>query len=266
MAKILDGKTLSLIIVEELRRTISKFKAKPKLVIVQVGNREESNTYVKHKLKFAEKIGAIAEHVRLPETVSETALLKRIEKLNADTSVHGVIVQLPLPEHLDARVITKTLRPEKSVDGSPFFVPATTRGILTLLAHYKVPIAGRKAVVIGRSELVGKPTALAFLDRGATVMVCHSQTKNLAGETKSADIVVVAAGKPNLITAKHVSKNQAIVDVGINIVKGKLVGDVDFKKVSKIVKAISPVPGGVGPMTIASLFENLLDAHALQSK
>ncbi len=263
---LLDGKALNLIIAENLQRKILKLKTKPKLVIIQVGNKEESNTYIKHKLKFAETIGAIAEHVKLPETISETSLLSRLEKLNRDKSVHGVIAQLPLPNQIDPKVISQAILPEKSVDGSAFFLPATTRGILTLLDHYKVQIAGKKAVVVGRSELVGKPTTLALINRDATVTVCHSKTKNMAAETRTADILIVATGKPNLIGSKHISKHQVVVDVGINLVKGKLVGDVDFSKVSKIVRAISPVPGGVGPMTVASLFENLLDAYKLQTK
>lgn len=271
MAKILDGKALNLLIAEGLQQKIAKLKTKPKLVIIQVGAREESNTYIKHKLKFAETIGAVAEHIKLAETISETSLLSRIEKLNTDKSVHGVIVQLPLPKKIDSKVISQAILPEKSVDGSPFFIPATTRGILTLLDHYKVPVAGKKAVVVGRSELVGKPTALALLDRGATVTICHSQTKNLAAETKTADILIVAVGKPKLIGPKHVSKHMIVIDVGINPTSHKLrgasiVGDVDFPKVSKIVRAISPVPGGVGPMTVASLFQNLFDAYELQTK
>lgn len=268
--KILDGKALSLRCAEKLATQVKRLKTKPKLVIVQVGSKEESNTYIKHKLKFAEKIGAIAEHRIFPETVSETRVLKEIERLNTDKAVHGIIVQLPLPSHLDVRVISSAVLLEKAVDGSPFFVPATTRGILTLLEHYKIPVAGKKAVVVGRSELVGKPTALSLLNRGATVTVCHSQTKNLTEETKRADILVVAVGKPKLIGLKHVSKRQVVIDVGINPTSHKLrgasvAGDVDFEKVSKIVKAISPVPGGVGPMTVASLFENLLDAYRLKN-
>lgn len=264
--KILDGKALNLLIAANLQWKIAKLKTKLKLVIVQVGNKEESNVYIRHKLKFAEKISALAEHKKFKESVSESTLLKEIERLNTDKSVHGVIVQLPLPKQIDSKIIAQAIVPEKSVDGSAFFIPATTRGILTLLDHYKIPITGRKAVVVGRSELVSKPTALALLNRDATVTVCHSKTKNVPRETRQADILIVAAGKPKLITAKHVSKNQIVIDVGINIVNGKMVGDVDFTKVSKIVRAISPVPGGVGPMTVTSLFENLLDAHELQTK
>ncbi len=271
--KILDGKKLSIEIASKLEKQIRSLETKPKLVIIQVGEREESNTYIRNKLKFAEKIGATAEHRKFTENIREEKLVKEIEKLNKNKSVHGIIVQLPLPRHLNPRVISGAALPEKAVDGSLLFTPATTKGIIALLDHYKIPIAGKKVVVVGRSELVGKPTALALLNRDATVTVCHSQTKDMARETKRADILIVAIGKAKLIGKKHVSKNQIVVDVGINLVNGpstelgvkKLVGDVDFEKVSKTVKAISPVPGGVGPMTIASLFENLLDAYLLQS-
>ena len=266
MAKILDGKKLNLLIAEKLREEIAGLETRPKLVIIQVGDRPESNTYIRHKLAFAERIGAICEHVRLPERVSEERLLSEVAVHNADLDVHGIIVQFPLPRHISEDVVTETIVPEKAVDGSVFFTPATARGVLTLLEHYKVPMAGKKAVVVGRSRLVGEPTALTLLDRDATVTICHSKTKNLAAETSAADILIAAAGKPGLITAKHVSKGQTVVDVGINFVDGKMTGDVDFAKVSKIVKFISPVPGGVGPMTVASLFENLLDAYDLQAK
>lgn len=264
--KILDGKALNLLIAEKLKKKIKALKAHPKLVIIQVGNREESNAYIKRKLAFAEKIGAQTELVKLSETIAEEKLVEEIEKHNADKAVHGVIVQLPLAKHINNEVIAETIVPEKSVDGSHLFIPATTRGILTLLSHYKIHVAGKKAVVIGRSALVGEPTSLALLDKDATVTICHSKTKNLAKETQQADIIIAASGKPKLITAKHVTPHQVVIDVGINYVKGKMTGDVDFANVSPIVKAISPVPGGVGPMTVASLFENLLDAYELQTK
>jgi methylenetetrahydrofolate dehydrogenase (NADP+)/methenyltetrahydrofolate cyclohydrolase len=266
VTKILDGKALNLSIAERLKEEIAKLTAKPKLVIIQVGSRPESNTYIKHKLAFAARIGAPCEHIELPESVSEERLLSEVAIHNADRDVHGVIVQVPLPRHLSEDAIMEAIAPEKAVDGSVFFTPATARGVLSLLEHYKVPIAGKKAVVVGRSRLVGEPIALALLDRDATVTICHSKTKNVAKETQAADILIAAAGKPKLIGAKHVRKGQTVVDVGINSLNGKLVGDVDFEKVSKTVKLISPVPGGVGPMTVASLFENLLDAYKLQTE
>ncbi len=267
MSKILDGKKLSGEIAEDLNKKIGRLRIKPKLVIIQVGGLSESNTYIKHKKNFAEKIGALVEHKQFKNTVKESKLLVQIEKCNSDKSIHGIIVQLPLPKHLSPEIINEAINESKKVDGGKFFLPATTQGIITLLERYKISIPGKKVVVVGRSELVGKPTALALLDQGATVTVCHRGTKDLKSETTRAQILVVAAGKPKLITEKHVSPNQVVIDVGININnKRKLVGDVDFEKVKNIVKAITPVPGGVGPMTVASLFENLLKAYKLQAK
>ncbi|MBI2594208.1 bifunctional 5,10-methylenetetrahydrofolate dehydrogenase/5,10-methenyltetrahydrofolate cyclohydrolase [Candidatus Curtissbacteria bacterium] len=289
-AKILDGKKLNEKIANELAAKIRGLTPKPKLVIIQVGNLAESNAYIARKKSFGEKIGAIVDHIKLPQDVVKQALLSEIRNLNSDSSVHGVIVQMPLPKHLDRDKIIEAIDPKKDVDGltstnlkllwegrSQGYVPATTKGILSLLDYYKIPVTGQKVVVVGRSFLVGKPTALAFLNRDATVTVAHSKTKNLKLETRNADILVVAAGKPDLITKEYVSKGQVVVDVGITaidqlpatknqklemeLVKKKLVGDVDFESVRNIVEAISPVPGGTGPMTVASLFENLFEAY-----
>ena len=265
MAIILDGKKLSAEIAQKLARKISRLKRKPRLVIIQVGAVLESDVYIKRKKLFGERIGAIVVHKQYPISVREASLLSSIGKLNKDKSVHGVIVQLPLPKHLDPAVITGAIDERKRVDGGKFFTPATARGVMAMLDKYKIKITGQKATVVGRSEFVGKPIALALLEKNATVTVCHKQTKDLKKETRQADIIVVAAGKPGLITPKHVSKNQVVIDVGITARNNKLFGDVDFKKVSKVVKAISPVPGGVGPMTVASLFQNLLEAHSLQA-
>jgi methylenetetrahydrofolate dehydrogenase (NADP+)/methenyltetrahydrofolate cyclohydrolase len=286
MTQILDGKLVRDKIAQELSEQISKLDPKPKLAIFQLGDVPESNTYISQKIKFGEKIGAIVEHLKLPESTSQDELIKKIQNLNSDSSVHGIIVQLPIPQNLDREAVIESVDPKKDVDGQTSrniklliegqdtFIPATTKGILTLLDHYSIDPAGKHVVVVGRSTLVGKPTALAFLNRDATITVCHKKTGNLAAVTKTADILVVAVGKINLITADHVTKNQVIIDVGINVVEGqkledeipkrKLVGDVDFENVSKIVKAISPVPGGAGPMTVASLFQNLLQAYKNQ--
>src|SRR3989344_2286698 len=267
MVKILDGKKLSSELAQKLKKIIEKLKIKPKLVIIQVGDNARSMSYIKRKIIFAEKIGALVEHKKNPENISETTLIASIRRFNADKSAHGIIVQLPLPKHIDTRRVSETIDYEKDVDGfRGHFVPATARGILTLLDKYKVKISGQKVVVVGRSEFVGKPIALALLNREATVTICHKRTRDLAREIKDADILVIAAGHPKLIKSGHVNKNQVIIDVGINILKDrKVTGDVDFKNVSKVVKAISPVPGGVGPMTIASLFQNLLEAYSLQA-
>ena len=319
MAKILNGKVVNEKIAEELRAEILRAKKsqglRPKLVIIQVGNLAESNAYIARKKAFGEKIGAIVDHVKFPEDVTQEKLQTTIYKLNADSTVHGIIVQMPLPAHLDKNKIIDAIIPVKDVDGLTStnlkllwenrpegYIPATTKGILTLLNHYEIPIAGKNVVVVGRSFLVGKPTALAFINKDATVTIAHSKTKNLATVTKSADILVVAAGKPNLIGKEHVTKGQVVIDVGINVMENvivirhsrrsnlekttasldkqsfsanklgtrsdksrKLVGDVDFENVKNIVAAISPVPGGIGPMTVASLFQNLLHAHKNQT-
>ncbi len=268
MAKILDGKKLNAQIAEGLKKKITKLRAKPKLLIIQVGENAESSTYIKRKIIFGERIGALVELKRYPANIREKKLISEIENFNIDRLTHGVIVQLPLPPHLNQSRIIGALNPDKDVDGfHGHFTPATARGVITMLDSYGLKIAGKKAVVVGKSELVGKPIALALLSRGATVTVCHKQTKDLKKETLQAEILVVAAGHPKLITKNHVSKGAVVVDVGINILKNKkLVGDVDFPNVSKLTKAISPVPGGVGPMTVASLFENLLEAYRLQTK
>lgn len=282
-AKILDGKVVRDKIAEKLKTQISVLSTKPKLVIIQVGNLPESNAYIRQKVLFGEKIGAVVEHLKLPEDIDQENLNSQLSTLNSDTSVHGIIVQLPIPKNLDKDKLIEAIDPAKDVDGQTAtnikylfenkktgYIPATTKGILTLLRHYQIPVNGKNITVIGRSSLVGKPTALALINLDATVTVCHSSTRKLADKTKTADILIVAVGKPKLIKNFHVHKNQTVIDVGINAVESdssatKLVGDVDFDTVSKIVSAITPVPGGIGPMTVASLFENLLEAAKSQT-
>lgn len=310
MTKILDGKIVRDKIAQELSEKISKLDPKPQLAIVQIGDLPESNSYIRQKKLFGEKIGAIVNHIKLPENVTQENLTSEIRNLNSDSSVHGIIIQMPIPDRLDKDKLIDKILFWKDVDGLSAInlkhlsegrnlgsIPATTKGILTLLNYYKIPFAGKKVVIVGRSTLVGKPTALALLNQDATVTICHSKTRNLKQETRNADILVVAAGRPKLITKEHVSKGQVVVDVGINVILNgsegsldsssrpiymggtqndkstkpetepsgrKLVGDVDFEEVSKIVAAISPVPGGVGPMTVASLFQNLLEAYQNQ--
>lgn len=278
MSQILDGKIVRDKIADELKsKTQSLFPA-PRLVIIQVGDNPESNTYIGQKIKFGERIGANIKHLKLPEDITEKTLNFQISNYNSEKSTNGIIVQLPIPENLDKDQIIEAINPAKDVDGlhslnlkklmendPTGLVPATTKGILTLLEHYKINPAGKRVVVVGRSSLVGKPTALAFLNLDATVTVVHSKTKNMEEITKNADIIISAVGKPGLITKNHVSPGQVIVDVGTTVVDGKLKGDVDFDEVSKIVDWISPVPGGVGPMTVASLFQNLLQAYQNQN-
>lgn len=297
--KILDGKIVRDEIAQKVKTEISKFKTKPKLVIIQVGDNPESNAYIGQKIKFGERIGAPAELAKFPENTTQTELESKISELNADNSVHGIIIQIPIPNHLDKDKLIDLINWRKDVDGlsaiclkllsegNPTgYIPATTKGVLTLLDYYNISVSGKKVIIIGRSFLVGKPTALAMLNRDATVTICHSKTKDLKAETKNADILIVAIGKPNLIGREHVSPNQVVIDVGINVVEPKarplhqtttelrpglsseprkLVGDVNFDEVSPIVSAITPVPGGIGPMTVASLFENLLEAYNKQN-
>lgn len=281
--KILDGRIIRDKIARKLETRNLKLETKPRLVIFQVGDLAESNSYISQKIKFGQKIGAIVDHQKLPIDIPQEELISKILTFNSDPAIHGIIVQLPLPNRLDKDKIIDEISPVKDVDGqtstnikllfegmgSNGFIPATTRGILTLLDYYKINPAGKHVVVVGRSTLVGKPTAIAFLNRDATVTVCHSKTKNLKLETRNADILVVAAGRPKLISKDYVKPGQAVIDVGINVIDNKkletgnkkLAGDVDFDSVSQIVGAITPVPGGIGPLTVASLFENLMEAY-----
>ena len=277
MSQILDGKALRDEILDDLKDRISKLDQKPELVIFQIGDVAESNTYIVQKIKFGEKIGAIVTHKKLPLDIAEPELIGQIQLANDDENVNGIIIQLPIPQSLNKEKIIDSISPQKDVDGqtaisikslvvgSPTFIPATTKGVITLLDANKIDPSGKHVVVVGRSTLVGKPTALALLNRDATVTIAHKKTQNLQAITKSADIIVVATGKPKLITKDYVSENQIIIDIGITVVDGKLVGDVDFENVKDLVAAISPVPGGAGPMTVASLFQNLLEAYQKQS-
>jgi len=289
MALLLDGKKVRDAISKELQKEIEELGVKPCLVILQVGDLEESNAYISQKQKFAELVGAAVIHKRYEKDVSQDFIIADVENLNADEGVHGIILQLPIPAHLNAGKIIDHIAPAKDVDGltatnlkllaqnnAEGFVPATTKGVLALLDAYKIELAGKKVLMVGRSMLVGKPTALALLNKNASVTVAHSKTADLKKETLAADIIVVAIGKPRYITSEYVRSGQVIVDVGINLDtvglkeeipgKRKLVGDVDFDAVKDIVSAISPVPGGVGAMTVASLFENLVEACKRQVK
>ncbi len=276
MAKILDGKKLSLLKGEELKKRILSLDKQPTLLIIQVGDKKESNTYIKHKKDFAKFVGAEIIHKIYPESVTKDELVRDIEIFNIDPSINGIIVQLPIPASLNSNSIINKIAAKKDVDGQtsnslkklvdnePGFIPATTRGIMTLLDYYGLELSGKKVVILGRSTLVGKPTALAFMNKNATVTVCHSKTENLKEETKRADILIVAIGKPEFIKKDFVREDQVVIDVGINFIKtngqNKLVGDVDFEEVKQVVSYITPVPGGVGPMTVLSLFLNLFDA------
>ena len=272
MAIILDGKKLRDKILDDLKNKAAVLAGTPKLVVISVGDDAASKIYVNNKKKYAEKIGIAAEIVEYPQSVSQEVLLKEIARLNNDSKVTAILVQFPLPEHIDKLKILTAIAPRKDVDGftpynsgllfsgaKPFAYPATPRGILRLLDEYNIEIEGQHVVVVGRSNIVGKPLAQMMLNRNATVTVCHSHTKNLADITKTADILVSAAGG-KIIEDNMIKSNCVVVDVGIfRDEQGKLRGDVNFETVSKIASHITPVPGGVGPMTIASLMLNIVD-------
>lgn len=278
---LLDGKRARDVRTRALSESFSTLGFVPRLAIVQVGDNPDSTVYIEQKKKFATKIGVAVHHLKFPEDVPFDTLSKETQRLNADSLVQGIIVQLPLPKSLDKEKVIALIQPEKDVDGltdenqtllsegRPRFVPATARGVLSLLDFYQIPLSGKKVAVLGRSRLVGLPTALAITARGGLVSVCHSQTTDTRAVTRDADIVVVAIGKPRLIDASYIKEGAVVVDVGINSVEipeRHVVGDVNTASVAPLVSAISPVPGGVGPMTVLSLFENLLDATKLAMK
>lgn len=279
-AKIIDGKKTAQEIRSELKREIQNLKIKPELRVILVGNNPASQIYVKNKEKYASEVGIKSETIRLPEDITEEKLLKQIKKLNKDKHINGILVQLPLPSHINEFSVINAIAPKKDVDGftiynkgllsigKPALTPCTPLGIIELLKQYKVNIASKNAVVIGRSNIVGKPMAQLLLNEDATVTICHSKTKNLAEITANADILISAVGKPKFIGKKYVKKDATVIDVAMNrdTKNNRWVGDVDFDNVSKVAKFITPVPGGVGPMTIAMLLKNTVQAYKIQKK
>jgi methylenetetrahydrofolate dehydrogenase (NADP+)/methenyltetrahydrofolate cyclohydrolase len=271
-AKIIDGKSLAIEVRESLAQTIQTLSARgvrPGLAVVLAGDDPASRLYVRNKIRACEQSGVRWELHEYAHDVPEATLVERIEGLNNDPGVHGILIQLPLPRPLDVSHILDTVSPAKDVDGfhleslgalaagRPGFVPCTPAGIMRMLEHERVPLAGRHAVVVGRSNVVGKPLALLLLQRDATVTICHSKTPALADTTRRADVLVAAAGRPGLITADMVKPGACVIDVGTNrLPNGKLAGDVDFDAVREVAGLISPVPGGVGPMTVAMLIAN----------
>ena len=282
-AKIIDGKAVAQKLRAEYKQKAAALKAQgvtPGLAVVQVGDDPASSSYVRNKARGCAEVGVYSDMRRLPADTSEGALLDCIDQLNRDPRIHGVIVQLPLPRHLDAVRVLQGLAVEKDVDGfswtnlgalvedRPRFVPCTPLGIMRLLEHEGIVVEGRNAVVVGRSSTVGKPQALLLMAGNATVTVCHSRTRDLARFTRDADILVVAVGKPGLVTADMIKPGGAVIDVGINrLSDGSLVGDVDFAGARERAGWITPVPGGVGPMTVAMLIANTVTAagHSLKS-
>ena len=275
-ARIIDGRRIAAELRHDIRERVRQGRGEnrgvPGLAVILVGDDTASATYVRNKAKACEEAGIASRQLIFPRYVSREELGEAIRSLNRDPGIHGILVQLPLPKHLDERAVLEIVDPAKDVDGftftnigrlaenQPQFVPCTPAGILELLDREKFEIAGRHAVVVGRSEIVGKPIALLLLHRHATVTICHSRTVDLAGETRRADILVAAAGRAKLITGDMVKPGAVVIDVGINRVNGKLVGDVDFDSVARGASAITPVPGGVGPMTVAMLLCNTLRA------
>lgn len=278
-AKIIDGKSLAAQVRHSLKGAIAALAARgvrPGLAAILAGNDPASRVYVRNKARACDDAGVRSEIHELPENVSESALLERVARLNADRTVHGVLVQLPLPRHLDAHRVLDAISPAKDVDGfhavnlgalvqgRPGFVPGTPAGVMRLIEHAGVDLAGRPAVIVGRSNIVGKPLALLLLQRDATVTICHSRTRDLAAVAREADVLIAAVGRPRLITASMVKPGACVIDVGINrLADGKLAGDVDFDAVKEIAGSITPVPGGVGPMTIAMLISNTVRAAEL---
>jgi methylenetetrahydrofolate dehydrogenase (NADP+)/methenyltetrahydrofolate cyclohydrolase len=275
-AKIIDGNALAKQVRSEIATRTSKLVAKgikPGLAVLLVGEDPASQVYVRNKVKACEDVGMFSILERHSADLTEANLLKRINELNSDPKIHGILVQLPLPKHIDSHRVIEAIAPEKDVDGfhvanagalmigAPLFRPCTPYGCMKMLESIDYPIRGARAVVIGASNIVGKPMAMLLLQAGATVTICNSKTKDLTAHTKEADILVVATGKPKMVTADMVKPGAVVIDVGINrLPDGKLCGDVDFDSVKEIAGAITPVPGGVGPMTITMLLLNTLEA------
>lgn len=277
MANIIDGKAISAQIREEIAEKVKLYNEKtglrPGLAVIIVGENPASQVYVRNKKKACEQVGFNSWVYEMPESTTQDELNALIDQLNGDPGVHGILVQLPLPKHLDEEEVILRIKPEKDVDafhpynvgritiGDPKFLPCTPAGIMELLHRSNIEISGKECVVIGRSNIVGKPMALLLLAENGTVTVCHSKTKDLKEVCRRADILVVAIGKADFVTSEMVKDGAVVIDVGMNRnAEGKLTGDVDFASVSEVASYITPVPGGVGPMTITMLLQNTLTA------
>jgi len=277
MGTIIDGTKIAQDIRNEVRQKTMELRQQksitPGLAVVLVGDDPASQVYVGRKAKACAEVGFLSREYKLPADTEEKKLLKIIKKLNKDELVHGILVQLPLPKHISTENIIAAINPDKDVDGfhpynvgglvtgTPLFVPCTPRGIMELISRSGIDLTGKEAVVVGRSNIVGKPMAFLLLAQNATVTMCHSRTKDLPSVTRRADVLIAAIGKPRMIKADMVKEGAVIIDVGVNrLENGKLAGDVDFDEVAPRASYITPVPGGVGPMTIAMLMKNTLDA------
>lgn len=273
----LDGKLLSAKIKDEVKAESDSYKQTPILCVITIGDDEASKVYVENKRKACEYCDISMMHFSYDETVKESEVIKKIKELNKDKSINGIILQLPIAKKYNAKKILNTISPDKDVDGltdisqgkimggNATFIPCTPKGILEIFSHYNINLEGKNVVVVGRSDLVGKPIMLECIRNNATVTMCHSKTKDLASHTKEADILIVATGKKHLIDSSMVKDGVVIIDVGINRIEGKLYGDVNPDVESKA-SYMTPVPGGVGPMTVAMLLKNTMIAYKVQNK
>ncbi|MFW5879554.1 MAG: bifunctional methylenetetrahydrofolate dehydrogenase/methenyltetrahydrofolate cyclohydrolase FolD [bacterium] len=279
MTNLIKGKELSEKIIEKVSKELTNYSKKPGLTVIIVGNDPASSVYVNKKKQKAEKAGFNSQVIELPDSVTQGELEKYIDNLNEDNTVDGILVQLPLPKHIDTYKIIEKIKPEKDVDGfhpvnvgklviglKPFAVSCTPNGIIKLLEDKNIEIEGKHAVIIGRSNIVGKPMAALLLNKNATVTICHSRTRDLKEICKQADIIIAAVGIPKFIKKDWIKQGATVIDVGINRTdEGKLVGDVDFEEVSQKAEFITPVPGGVGPMTISMLLSNTLNLFKMHN-
>lgn len=278
--KIIDGKVISAFVKDRVKKEVSELNQKGitvGLAVIIVGEDPASKVYVANKKKACEALGIISEEYALPENTTQEELLKLIEELNNKKSINGILCQLPLPKHLDEQAVINAISPEKDVDafhpqnvgkimiGDYDFVPCTPAGVMEMLEYENIDVSGKNCVVLGRSNIVGKPMAMLLMHKNGTVTVCHRKTRDVPSICRNADILVVAVKHPNFVTADMVKEGAVVIDVGINRVDGKLVGDVDFQSVKDKCSAITPVPGGVGPMTIAMLMQNTLTAAKKQN-
>ncbi|MBN2423157.1 bifunctional methylenetetrahydrofolate dehydrogenase/methenyltetrahydrofolate cyclohydrolase FolD [Candidatus Woesearchaeota archaeon] len=275
---IINGKEIAEKIRQEIKAKADKLKKKPGLAVILVGDDPASQVYVRGKEKTCNELGFYSEIHRLDQNISEDELLNLVKGLNNNDKIHGILVQLPLPKHIDKNKVISLIKPIKDVDGlhplnignlftgHKAIIPCTPKGIVKLIESTGEEIQGRNAVVVGRSNLVGKPVSVLLLNRNATVTICHSRTQDLKKHTQQADILVAAVGKPEFITADMIKQGAIVIDVGINRIDGKLIGDVDFENVKDKCSFITPVPGGVGPMTIAMLMENTIECYEMIEK
>jgi len=271
-AQLIDGKAIAQQVEAEVREALARLSYKPALVAVRLGNDPASEVYVRNKARKAQELGLRGTELIFDASMRESELLSQIDRLNGDNDIDGILVQLPLPKQIDSKRVIEAIDPAKDVDGfhpinvgllhlgRPGLVPCTPAGVMRLIASTGVTVAGSRAVVIGRSDIVGKPVAALLMQQNATVTICHSRTRDLGAVIREGDIVVAATGKPRFVTTEMVKPGALVIDVGINRVDGKLVGDVDFQRVREIASWITPVPGGVGPMTIAMLMKNTVMA------